>query len=105
MKKIRDYINRTEQEKIDQLRSMKLDGQFGRDIYDKKSEKSWHWLINWNLKVETETLLSVAQEQALNTHSVRKNYDKNVSHKCRLCSAHSEWLQYVSTERVKEHTQ
>ena len=42
IEKIRDYINRTEQEKIDQLRSMKLDGQFGRDIYDKKSEKSWH---------------------------------------------------------------
>ena len=42
IEKITDYINRTEQEKIDQLRSMKLDGQFGRDIYDKKSEKSWH---------------------------------------------------------------
>ena len=41
-----DYINRIEQEKIDQLRSMKLDGQFRRDIYDKKSEKSWHWLRN-----------------------------------------------------------
>ena len=42
IEKITDYINRTEQEKIDQLRSMKLDGQFGRDICEKKSEKSWH---------------------------------------------------------------
>ena len=46
IEKIADYINRIEQDKIDQLRSMELDGQFGRDIYDKKSEKSWHWLIN-----------------------------------------------------------
>ena len=41
-----DYNNRIEQKKIDQLRSMKLHGQFGRDTDDKKSEKSWHWLRN-----------------------------------------------------------
>ena len=41
-----DYNNRIEQEKIDQLRSMKLHGQFGRDTDDKKSEKSWHRLRN-----------------------------------------------------------
>ena len=35
-----DYINRIEQEKMDQLRSMKLHGQFGRDIDNKQSEKS-----------------------------------------------------------------
>ena len=37
----KDYNNRIEQEKIDQLRSMKLQGQFGRDTDDYKSEKSW----------------------------------------------------------------
>ena len=35
-----DYINRIEQETMDQLRSMKLHGQFGRDIDNKQSEKS-----------------------------------------------------------------
>ena len=30
--------------KMDQLRSMKLHGQFGKDTGNKKSEKSWHWL-------------------------------------------------------------
>ena len=38
----KDYKNRIEQEKMDQLRSMKLHGQFGRDTDDKKSGKSWH---------------------------------------------------------------
>ena len=38
---------------MDQLRSMKLNGQFERDTDDKKSEKSWHWLRNGNLKRET----------------------------------------------------
>ena len=68
---------------MDLLRSMKLHGQFERDTDNKKSERSWHWLRNENLKWETESLLSAAQEQALNTNVVRKIY-KNVSNKCRL---------------------
>ena len=81
----KDYNNRKEQEKMDQLRSMKLHCQFGRDTDDKKSGKSWHCLRNGDLKRETESLLPAAQEQALNTNSVRKIYHENVSNKCRLC--------------------
>ena len=38
----KEYNNRTEQEKMDQLRSMKLHGQFGRDTENKKLGKSWY---------------------------------------------------------------
>ena len=37
----KDYSNRIGQEKMDQLRIMKLHGQFGRDTNNKKSGKSW----------------------------------------------------------------
>ena len=47
------YNNRIEQEKMDQLRSIKLHGQSGTDTVDKKSAKSWHWLRNGNLIWET----------------------------------------------------
>ena len=42
----KDYNKRIEQEKMGQLRSMKLHGQFERDTDDEKSEESWHWLRN-----------------------------------------------------------
>ena len=54
------------------------------------SGKLWHWLRSGNLKREIESLLSAAQEQALNTNSVRKSYHKDVSKKCRLCATHVE---------------
>ena len=65
----KDYNNIIEQEKMDQLRSMKMHGQFARDTDHKKSGKSWHWLRNINLRWETESLLSAEQEKALNTDS------------------------------------
>ena len=74
---------------------MKLHDQFGRDTDDKKSGKSWHWLRNGNLKWETESLLSAAQEQDLNTNSVRKIYHKNVSNKFRLCGSHVENVLHI----------
>ena len=63
-------------------------------------KKIWHWLRNGNLKWETENVLSAAEEQALNTNSVRKNadYEEHIG----TCSAHSEWLHFVSTESVQE---
>ena len=47
IKSKKDY-NRTEQETMDRLRSMKLHGQFGRDTDDKKQVQ----VDPWHLKVE-----------------------------------------------------
>ena len=69
----KDYNNRIEQEKMDQLISMKLHGQFGKDTDNKKSRKLWHCLRNGNLKRETEKLLSVAQDNQENRNNQEKN--------------------------------
>ena len=81
--------------RLEKLRSMKLHGQFERDTDDGKSEKSRHWLRNGNLKRETESLLSAAQEQALKTNSVRKICHKDASNKCRLCGTHVENVLHI----------
>ena len=91
----KNYKNRIEQEKTDQLRGMQLHGQFERDTDGKKSEQLWHWPRNGNLKRKKENLLSAAQKQALNTNSVRKINHKDVSNKCRLCGTHVENVLHI----------
>ena len=75
---------------MDQLRSMKLHGQFERDADNKKSGKSWHWLRNGNRKRETESFFSAVQEKASNSNLLRKMYHKYVTNKCRLSGKHGE---------------
>ena len=61
-------------------------GQFERDTKDLKTGESWNWLSKDYLKRETESLTTAAQDQALNTNSIKKSiYGLNVSDKCRLC--------------------
>ena len=47
------------------------------------------------MKFETEGLLSAAQEQALNTNSVRNIFHKDISNKCRLCGTHVENVLHI----------
>ena len=66
-----EYNSRIQKEKHDALIEMPLHGQFERATRDLKTEESWAWLKNGDLKRETESLLMAAQEQALNTNSVK----------------------------------
>ena len=50
-----------------------------------------------SMKQETESLLSAAQEQALNTNSVRKIYHENVSNKYSLCGTYVENVLHIES--------
>ena len=54
-------------QKIDEIKSMKIHGQFENQTEAIKTDDSWNWLCKGDLKRETESLLMAAQEQALNT--------------------------------------
>ena len=90
-----EYKTRMEREKIETIEGMELHGQFERQTKGEKTAESWNWLKYGNLKRETESLLLAAQEQALNTNSVKKIYDRDVSNKCRLCGTHVENVMHI----------
>ena len=81
-----EYRRRIDVEKKTLREAMPQHGQFQRDTKTLKTEESWDWLSKGDLKRETESLLIAAQDQALNTNSLRKNiYHQVESDRCRLC--------------------
>ena len=91
-----EYSSRIQKEKLDALIGMPLHGQFERETRDLKTEDSWAWLKNGDLKRETESLLMAAQEQALNTNSIKKHiYACSESSLCRLCGEKEENVSHI----------
>ena len=62
-------------------------GQFLRDTSAKgDKELSWRWLRKGDLKIQTESLLCAAQEQALRTKYLKFYIDKTAnSPLCKMC--------------------
>ena len=60
-----------------------LHGQYLRQNKEVRSEQSWVWLQNEDLKRETESLIAAAQNQSIRTNLVKAKIDK--SQKDTLC--------------------
>ena len=54
-----------------------LNGQYLRQTKEIKSEQSWTWLQNGDLKRETESLIVAAQNQTIRTNLVKVKIDKS----------------------------
>ena len=94
-----NYQKRKLEEKMNSLKNMKLHGQFQNDTENIKQDESWDWLSRGDLKRETESLLMAAQEQALNTNSVKKNiYHTAESDKCRICGTGVENVTHIISQ-------
>ena len=73
-----------------------LHGQYLRQTKEVRSEKSWVWLQNGDLKRGTESLIVAAQNQSTRTNFVKATIDK--SHKDtlrRLCKKADESIDHV----------
>ena len=91
-----EYSSRIQKEKQDTLIEMPMHGQFERETRNLKTEDSWAGLENGDLKGETESLIMTAQEQILNTNSVKKHiYACSEPSLCRLCGEKEENVSHI----------
>ena len=68
------------------LEEKQIYGRLKRLINDISHEKTWVWLRKGNFKRETESLLSVAQNNAIRTNQIKVKIDETQQNsKCMLC--------------------
>ena len=61
-------------------------------------DKTWQWLSRGDLKVGTEALLCVAQEQGIRTNYMKYHIDKtSESPLYRLCGKNGESVQHITS--------
>ena len=63
---------------------------------------SWKWLVQSDLKVQTEATICAAQEQALRTNYTKNKIDKTSENPlCRMCGERGETVQHIICECKK----
>ena len=73
-----------------------LHDQYLRQSKEVRSEQSWVWLQNKNLKRETKSLIVAAQNQSIRTNLVKARIDKSQKDMlCRLCKKADENVDHV----------
>ena len=84
-------------------RNQKLEGkQFYRRFKQLIHEKTWTRLRKGNLKIETESILIAAQNNAIRTKHIKVRIDKTQQNsKCRLCSDRDETITYIISKCLK----
>ena len=89
-------VKKKKEEKENEKR---MDGKFIRETMEKVDmEKTCQWLSGGDLKVGTEALLLVAQEQAIRTNYMKYHIDKAGERAlCRLCGENSESMQHITS--------
>ena len=95
-----DVVNKDEfkrrwmNEKEQRCKEKRMYGQFDREMPESTDEKkTWKWLRKADLKIQTESLLCAAQEQALRTNYIKHHIDKSAeSPLCRMCEEKGYWM-------------
>ena len=54
--------------------------QFARDMEDKDKSNTWRWMRKSDLKECTDALICSAQEQSIQSNSIKYNIDKTGGH-------------------------
>ena len=72
-----------------------LHGQYLRQTKEVRSQQSWIWLQNGDLKIKTESLIVAARNQSIRTNLVKATIDKSQKDTlCRLCKKADETIDH-----------
>ena len=79
-----------------------LHGRFKRLMNNISHQKTWTGLRKGNFKRETESLLMIAQNNAIRTNYIKARIDETQENdKCRLCSDRDETINHIISECSK----
>ena len=100
---VKNMKKNIQDERIKKWNGKRMYGQFLRDNSTKvDKELSWRWLNKGDLKIQTESLLCVAQKQALRTNYLKFHIDKTAnSPLCRMCGNKGKTVQQIICECEK----
>lgn len=87
----------TAKKRLENWKEKPMHGQYARQVQDVTSKTTrFSWLKNVNLKIETEALITAAQDQALNTKSHQARIMKiSNDPMCRMCKNNEETVSHL----------
>ena len=73
-------------------------GQFVREMPEEiDKDLSWKWLVQSDLKVQTEATICASQEQALRANYTKNKFGKTLKNPlCRMCGERGKTVQHIN---------
>ena len=98
-----DFKKNRQNEFKNKWREKRMYGQFVREMPEKiNKDLSWKWLVQSDLKEQTEATICAAQEQALRTNYTKNKIGKTLENPlCRMCGERGETAQHIICECKK----
>ena len=98
-----DFKKNSQNEFKNKWHEKRMYGRFVREMHEEiDKDLSCKWLVQSDLKVQTEGAICVAQEQALRTNYTKYKTDKTWENPlCRMCGERGETVQHIVCECKK----
>ena len=99
-KNIKDLKDSIQRQRRDGWGSKRMHGEYMRRLEEGIDiNQTFQWLVNGQLSIETEGMLTAAQDQAIQTRAIAKRiYGIGTTDKCRLCDKAVETVMHVLAE-------
>ena len=98
-----DFKKNSQNEIKNKWHGKRMYGQFVHEMAEEiDKDLSWKWLVQSDLKVQTERAICATQEQALRTNDTKDKIDKTLGNPlCKMCGERGESVQHIICEYKK----